>query len=181
MGARTGLWQALQIVRVDRVIYTTITLMSVLIVYDGWAALSFGGVVVTIVGPMLAIFLGHVFGAALGTRVDLGRPLDPAERRHLLGQESRSLLLLVPPLAILVVLSVLGVAYTQIIQVVVFTGVLSLGFWGLVAGLRARLTGWSLVVSVAYGLLLGTVILILQALLRPGQGNLRALAVVLGS
>jgi hypothetical protein len=43
----------------DRVIYTTITLMSVLVVYDGWATLSFGGVAAVIIGPMLAIFLGR--------------------------------------------------------------------------------------------------------------------------
>ena len=50
----------------DRVIYTTITLMSVLVVYDGWATLSFGGVAAVIIGPMLAIprprvrsFSGH--------------------------------------------------------------------------------------------------------------------------
>ena len=57
--------------RVDRVIYTTITLMSVLVVYDGWASLTFWGAVAVIVGPMLCIFLGHVFGAALGTRVEI--------------------------------------------------------------------------------------------------------------
>ena len=48
----------------DRVIYTTITLDAVLVVYDGWATLSFGGVAAVIVGPM-RIFLGHVFGASL--------------------------------------------------------------------------------------------------------------------
>jgi hypothetical protein len=53
---------------IDRVIYTTIALMSILIVYDTWATLRFWGVVAVIVGPMLAIFLGHIFGAALGTR-----------------------------------------------------------------------------------------------------------------
>jgi hypothetical protein len=55
------------------VIYTTITLLSVLIIYDGWEQLQFWDVVAVILGPIVAIFLSHVFGAALGTRVALGR------------------------------------------------------------------------------------------------------------
>ena len=86
----------LEDVPVDRLIYTTITLMSILIVYDGWATLTLAGVVAVIVGPMLAIFLGHVFGAGMGTRVQFGRPLTGAERRAVFVEESRFLLLLVP-------------------------------------------------------------------------------------
>ena len=47
------------------------------------------------------------------------------------------------------------------------TGVLSLGAWGGVAGRRAGLTGWPLALSIAYGLVLGGVILALQAVLQP--------------
>jgi hypothetical protein len=171
-GHHQGGW-GLQDLRVDRVIYTTITLMSVLVVYDGWASLSFWGVVAVIVGPILCIFLGHVYGAALGTRVDLGRPLTHRERRELVLRESRLLWLLVPPLAILAILSIADVTYTRTIQVIVIVGTLSLGYWGALAGRRARLTGWALVASVAYGLVLGALILVLQILLRPGHGTFR--------
>src|SRR6478735_1383632 len=116
-------------IRVDRVIYTTITLMCVLIVYDGWDQLQFSDVAAVIIGPSLAIFLSHVFGAALGTRVALGRPLTRRERWAVFVEECRFLLVAVPPLAILVVLAIFGVSYTRIIQVIVFTGVLSLGLW----------------------------------------------------
>jgi hypothetical protein len=156
-------------IRVDRVIYTTITLMAVLIVYDGWEQLRFWGVVAVMLGPILAIFLSHVFGAALGTRVALGRPLTRRARRAVFVEECRFLLVAVPPLAILVVLTIAGVSYTQIIQVIVLTGVLSLGVWGGVAGRRAGLTGWALVLPIAYGLLLGGIFLMLQALLQPGH------------
>jgi hypothetical protein len=160
-------------IRADRVIYTTITLLCVLIIYDGWEQLRFWNVVAVIVGPSLAIFLSHVFGAALGTRVALGRPLTRRERRAVFVEECRFLLIAVPPLAILVVLTIAGVSYSRIIQVIVLTGVLSLGVWGGVAGRRAGLTGWALALSIAYGLLLGAIILVLQALLQPGHEPFR--------
>jgi hypothetical protein len=158
---------------VDRVIYTTITLLSVLIIYDGWAQLRFWDVVAVILGPIVAIFLSHVFGAELGTRVALGRPLTRSERRAAFVEECRFLLVTVPPLVILVVLSVAGVSYPRIIQVIVLTGVLSLGVWGAVAGRRAGLTGWPLVASTGYGLFLGLIILVLQAVLQPGHEPFR--------
>jgi hypothetical protein len=160
-------------IRVDRVIYTTIMLMAVLIVYDGWEQLRFGGVVAVILGPILAIFLSHVFGAALGTRVALGRPLSRRERRAVFVEECRFLLVAVPPLAILVVLAIAGISYARIIQVIVLTGVLSLGVWGGLAGRRAGVTGWAMVLPIAYGLLLGAIILALQAFLQPGQEPFR--------
>jgi hypothetical protein len=129
-------------IRVDRVIYTTITLMSVLIIYDGWATLRFWDVVAVMLGPILAIFLSHVFGEELGTRVALGRPLTRAERRVVIAEQSRYLLVPIPPLIILAVLALADVSYTRIISVIVLVGVLSLGFWGAVAGRRAGLTGW---------------------------------------
>ena len=79
----------------------------------------------------------------------------------------------VVPLAILVVLTIADVSYTRIIQVIVLTGVLSLGVWGGVAGRRAGVTGWALVLPIAYGLLLGGIILVLQALLQPGREPFR--------
>jgi hypothetical protein len=155
--------------RVDRLIYTTITMLSVLIIYDGWARLRFWDVVVVILGPIVAIFLSHVFGEELGTRVALGRPLTRAERRAVVVEESRFFLVPVPPLVILTVLALVGVSYTHIIHVIVLVGVLSLGLWGAVAGRRAGLTGWPLVVAAVAGLMVGSVILVLQALLQPGH------------
>jgi hypothetical protein len=67
----------------------------------------------------------------------------------------------------LVLLTIAGVSFTRIIQVIVLTGVLSLGVWGGVAGRRAGLTGWPLLVPITYGLFVGGIILILQALLQP--------------
>jgi hypothetical protein len=171
----SGFWDRKDI-RVDRLIDTTIALMAILVVYDGWTTLSFVGVALAIVGPILAIFVGHVYSVALGTRVELGRPLTGSERRRLLALEARFLLVAVPLLAILTVLSAFGVSYPDIIFVIIVVGMLSLGFWGAVAGRRAGLTGWALVASIGYGLLVGAVIVVVAVVLRPGRGSLQALS-----
>ena len=160
-------------IRADRVIYTTITMLCVLIIYDGWEELQFRNVATVIAGPVAAIFLGHVFGAALGVRVAQGRPLTRREHRTVFLEECRFLLIAVPPLAILVVLTIAGVSFSRTIHVIVLSGVVSLGVWGGVAGRRAGLTGWGLIVSVLYGLMLGGLVLVLQALLQPGDDPFR--------
>lgn len=109
---------------------------------------------------------------AAGGPHDVG-PLTRPERRVVFLEERRFLLLAVPPLAILVVLTIAGVSYSWIIRVIVLAGVLSLGAWGGVAGRRAGLTGWPLALSIAYGLVLGGVILALQAVLQPGRDPFR--------
>jgi hypothetical protein len=166
----TGRWSVGPVqVRVDRMVTTTITLLAVLIIYDGWERLTFGGVVAVILGPVVAIFLSHVYAAALGRRVAEGRSLTWAERRSLVVEESRFLLVAAGPLAILIVLGLAGVSYPRIIQVIILAGVLSLGFWGGLAGRRAGLTGWSMLGAIGSGLLLGAAILVLQAVLQPGK------------
>ena len=155
-------------IRVDRVVYTTITLMAVLIVYDGWDERTLGGVAGVILGPVLAIFMSHIFAAAMAHRVELGTPLSARERRAVFVKESRFLLIAVPPLTVLLVLAAFGVSYARAIQVDVLLGVVSLGFWGGLAGRRAGLTGWAFVGTVAYGLAVGGVILALHTLLQPG-------------
>ena len=161
---RLGRWP----IRVDRVVYTTITVMAALLIYDGWQQLTITGVIAVIVGPVVAIFLSHVFAAALAHRVAVGTPLSARERRAVLITESRFLLIAVPPVLVVLVLAIAGVPYARAISVTIGLGVLSLGFWGGLAGRRAGLRGWPFVVSVLYGLCLGGVILLLQAMLQPG-------------
>jgi hypothetical protein len=155
-------------VRVDRIVVMTITLMSALIIYDGWDRLRFVDVATIIVGPIVAIFASHVFAGDLAKRVELGRVLTRHERVTLIGRESRFLLLALPPLALLAVLTALGVSYTRTIQVIILAGIASLGFWGGLAGHRAGLTGWRFMLCVACGLGLGGLTLVLQAILQPG-------------
>ena len=160
-------------IRADRLIYTIITLLCVLIIYDGWEDLRFWSVVAVIVGPSVAVFLSHTFGAALGMRVAQGRPLTRRERWTVIAEECRFLLVVIPPLVVLVVLTLAGVSYSRSIQVIVLIGVLSLGAWAGVAARRAGLRGGPFVLSIAYGLFIGCIVLLLQAILQPGQAPFR--------
>jgi hypothetical protein len=156
-------------VDVDRVIYATITLMSVLIIYDGWQQLRFIAVVGVIVGPVLAMFLAHVFSASLAQQLSLGKPVTMAGRMKIVRSESRFLLLCVPPVLLVGILVPLGVSISEAIRSVLVLGTVSLGFWGGVAGRRAGLRGWRLVRAVMAGLLIGVLILALQVFLQPGK------------
>ena len=64
---------------VAQAVYGSITLMSVLIVYDGWQQLRFRDVVGVITGPVLAMFLSHLFAATLAQQVELGRAVTGTE------------------------------------------------------------------------------------------------------
>jgi hypothetical protein len=160
-------------IRADRVIYTTITLLCVLIIYDGWEQLQFLNVATVIAGPILAIFSRPRLPCGAWNARRSRSPADSARTPGGLLEECRFLLVAVPPLAILVVLTMAGVSYSRTIQVIVLCGVVSLGVWGGVAGRRAGLTGWALTLSIAYGLMLGGIVLALQALLPPGQNPFR--------
>jgi hypothetical protein len=75
-GVTRFLGLSLRPVSVDRVIYATITLMSVLIIYDGWQHLKMIDVDGVIVGPVVAMFLAHVCFAAIAQQVEPQRPIS---------------------------------------------------------------------------------------------------------
>ncbi len=163
--AASTIWR----VDIDRLIYTTITLMSVLIIYDGWGHLSFAALVGVILGPVVAMFLSHVFSTYLAQEVARGRAPSMRERMAIVRTESRFLLIAVPPLALAGLLMLLGVELSVAIRWIVALGVVSLGLWGGVAARRAGLTGWRVVSAVMAGLLIGATILLLQVALQPGR------------
>ena len=156
-------------VLVDRVVYATITLMSVLIIYDGWQRLKLIDVAGVIIGPVVAMFLAHVFSAAMARQVELGQVLAAREWRRIVLYESRFLLLCVPPLIVVTVLFGLGVSLSGAIRVTLWMEAASLGYWGFVAGRRTGLVGWRLWVAAVAGLLVGLVVLLIQVVLQPGK------------
>ena len=154
---------------IDRAVYGTITLTSVLIVYDGWAKLKLLDVLVIILGPAVAMSLGHAFASTLARQAELGRPLTNAERLEAVRYASWNMLLAVPPVVLVVVMTLAGVALGTTIQVVVWLAAASLGFWGGLAAHRAGLRGRRLVLSVVAGLIVGGAVLVLQVALQPGK------------
>jgi len=155
----------------NRLIYGTIAITSVLIVYDGWQDVKPFDVVVVILGPLLAMFLSHVFAASLAEQVEKGGYLSNGERWTIIRSESRFLLLGVPPLVFLGVLTLLGVSLESATKALPTLGAVSLAFFGGVAGRRAGFTGWHLVLAVAAGLVVGALILTLQVILQPGTAR----------
>jgi hypothetical protein len=167
-GAGTALRHAFRAGVIGRVVYGTISVMSVLIVYDGWSRLELRGVLGVIVGPVVAMFVSHIFSSALAQQVDLRRNLTGSEMIATIRSESRFLLLALPPVLLAVVTNIAGAALTTSVQVILWVGVASLGFWGGLAGRRAGFSGWHLVLATAAGLLVGLTVLALQVFLQPG-------------
>jgi hypothetical protein len=161
--------QSLRPIVVDRLIYTTITMMSVLIIYDGWQHLRLFDVAAVIVGPVLAMFIAHVFSASIARQMEADGVLTARQRMETVRAELLFILFCVPPLALLLIQYLAGVSLTDAIRVTLWIGALSLGGWGFVVGRRSRLTGWSLAISTAAGLSIGVVVLLLQVFLQPGK------------
>jgi hypothetical protein len=156
-------------VLVDRIVYATITIMSVLIIYDGWEHLKLIDVVAVILGPVLAMFIAHVFSAVMAQHVEVGHILSRQEWAGIVRIQAPFLLLSVPPLAVVSVLYAFNLSLTDAIRVTLWLGTASLGYWGFVAGRRAGFVGWRMVAVVAAGLVLGIVILLIQVILQPGK------------
>jgi hypothetical protein len=156
-------------VLVDRIVYATITIMSVLIIYDGWQQLKLIDVIGVIAGPILAMFIAHVFSALLAKQVEVGRTPTWDERKAIVCSEVPFLLLCVPPVIIVSVLYALGVSLSNTIRVTLWMEAASLGYWGYLAARRAGLVGWRVVLHVAGGLAVGVIVLLLQVALQPGK------------
>jgi hypothetical protein len=154
---------------VGRAVTATITLICVLIVYDGWTTLTLIDAVSVVIAPIIAVFTSHVFGASLVQHVEFGRRPTRHEWFRMMRFESRFLLLAVPPLVILGTLSLAGVSVTESIHIVIWLEGFSLAFWAGLAAHYAGFHGRSLALAELGGLLVGVMVLALQVLLEPGK------------
>jgi hypothetical protein len=155
-------------IRLERVVYATVVLMSVLAVYDGWAELtSFLGVAVVIVAPLVALGIAHLFSEAIEEHYHLQRALTGAEWRRLALGQLKILVAAVPPLVILGIGWVSPLDERRTIAVLLWTGVATLVGLSLVAARRAGIRGWRLAVAGLSGGLVGLIVISLQVLLKP--------------
>lgn len=61
---------------IERVVYGTITMMCVLIVYDGWSKIDLVEVIGVMAGPIIAMFLAHVFATLIAKQASVDSTLD---------------------------------------------------------------------------------------------------------
>lgn len=154
---------------IDRAVYGTIVVTSVLVVYDGWANLKLGDAIAIILGPVLAMVIGHVFAASMAAYPQLGRRPRGGELLGIARHESRFLLVCVPQIALLLVLTLAGLGLSDTIQVLIWVGPASLGFWAGVAARRAGVRSRGVALAVITGLAVGGAVLVLQIFLQPGK------------
>ena len=163
---------------IDRAVYGTIVVTSVLVVYDGWSNLRLKDAVAVILGPVGAMVIGHVFAAGIAAYPELGRRPSTGELLRILHHESRFLLVCVPQIALLLVLTLAGLGLSDTIQVLIWTGPAALGFWAGVAARRAGVRRRGVALAVITGLAVGGAVLVLQVFLQPGKAVSNGVAAI---
>ena len=161
-----GTWRSA--LRLDRLVYATVVLMSVLAVYDGWQDLAtFAGVAAVILGPLLALSVAHLFADVLHAHSELRRPLTAAEWRHHVRDQLSWFAAAVPPLIVLAIGWISPADVVGTIALVLWTAVVTLIVLSGIAGSRAGLRGWRWWAATASGGLIGLMVIGLQVLLKP--------------
>ena len=154
---------------ISRAVYGTIVVTSVLVVYDGWTSLRLVDAMVIILGPVIAMVIGHIFAASLSAQASLSRRPTWGELLTTTGNESWFLLVAAPQIVLLLVLTLVGLSLDDTVQVLIWAGAALLGFWGGVAAKRAGLGGRGIALGIVMGCAVGAVVLILQVTLQPGK------------
>jgi hypothetical protein len=162
----------------DRAVYGTIVITSTLVIYDGWANLKVSGAVAVILGPVVAMVIGHVFAASLAAYAELRRRSTTRELFRIVRHESRFLLVCVPQIILLLALKLAGVSLHGSVRVVIWTSAASLGFWGGIAARRAGLRGRGIALGVMAGFAAGGVVLLVQVFLQPGTALSNGVAAI---
>jgi hypothetical protein len=153
---------------IDRAVYGTIVVTSVLVLYDGWANVRVLGAVAIILGPVVAMVIAHTFAAGLAAYAAQRRRSTGRELLRILRRQSRFLLVCVPQIVLLLVLTLVGLGLNETVRVVIWASAASLGFWGGLAAWRAGLRGLGVVLGVLAGFAAGGAVLLVQVFLQPG-------------
>lgn len=155
-------------VSIERLVYATVVLMSVLVVYDGWADLTtYAGVAAVIIGPILALAVAHLFSEVFELHFARQRPLTREEWREVVLDQLHLLLAAVPPLVILGIGWLSPLDERRTIAVLLWTGVLTLMGLSLLAARRAGFHGWRLGAACLSGGVVGLIVISLQIVLKP--------------
>jgi hypothetical protein len=174
--AASRLWGHTRVI--DRAVYGTIVVTSVLVVYDGWANVRLLDAITIILGPVVAMVIGHVFATALAAYPTLGRRPTGRELLRIVRHESHFLLVCAPQLTLLLLLSLVGLNLSDTVRVLIWAGAASLGFWGGLAAHRAGLRWRGIALGVITGLAAGGAVLLMQVFLQPGKAVSNGVAAI---
>jgi hypothetical protein len=155
-------------VSLERMTYATVVLMSVLVVYDGWEQLAtFIGVAAVILGPILALAVAHFFSEILQAYAEHQRPLTFPELRWHARDQVQTLLAAVPPLIVLGLGWISPLDARGTIELLLWTGMVTLIGLASIAGRRAGLRGLRWFVISLSGGVVGLIVISLQIILKP--------------
>ncbi|MCF8558025.1 MAG: hypothetical protein K9G28_10855 [Candidatus Nanopelagicales bacterium] len=126
-----------------RLIYSTIILMTALAIYDEGDERLDSATVATLIGimvaPLFALTMAHAFSDALDMQIRLGRKLNRTDRRRLLKANAEYMYIAIPPIAITIALAFTAMRGNNIIDIVLWLGLISMFFWGMFAARKAEL------------------------------------------
>lgn len=124
-----------------RIIYSTILLMTAYAIYDeGTKPFDQRGYISLFglsIGPLFALAMAHAFSDALDLQIRNGRQLTGHDRRHIAATNMQYLYVAVPPLLVIALLGALQWDANDVLGIVQLLGLLSLGWWGWFAGMKA--------------------------------------------
>ncbi|HEY4825503.1 MAG TPA: hypothetical protein VIH85_01990, partial [Solirubrobacteraceae bacterium] len=136
------------------------------------------GAVAVVLGPVVAMVIGHTFAASLAAYAELKRRSTTRELLRIVRYESQFLLVCVPQIVLLLVLKLVGVSLNDSVRVVIWTSAASLGFWGGIAARRAGLGGRGIALGVMVGFAAGGAVLLVQVFLQPGTAVSNGVAAI---
>jgi len=124
-----------------RIIYSTILLMTAYAIYDEgtdpFSRRTYIALIGLSIGPLFALMMAHAFSDALDLQIRNGRRLTGHDRRHLFFSNVQYLYIAIPPLLVFAILGPLGWDANDVLGIVQLLGLLSLGWWGWFAGMKA--------------------------------------------
>ena len=152
-----------------RIIYATVLLMTAYAIYDEgtnpFTQKTYIALFGLSIGPLFALTMAHAFSDALDLQIRNGRRLTGHDRRHLLATNLQYMYIAIPPLLLIAVLGALQWDANDVLGLVQLIGLLSLGWWGWFAGMKAGVSqGRRAWFAVSYTLM-GAIVIAVELLL----------------
>jgi hypothetical protein len=152
-----------------KIIYGTIMLMTAYALYNEGDSPLDRGPLIELIGvsfaPLFALAMAHAFSEAIDFQIRYARQLTWVDRRHLMGENLKFLLIAIPPIIIMTILTILRWDANDIIRLLLILGLLSLAFWGGYAARKAGLgRGRQALYCVNYGLM-GLFVIVVELLI----------------